>query len=188
MNMTDKAVQGQFESPLDVLASGLDVLFCGINPGMAAAASGHNFVGHSNRFWRAIHLAGFTPYRLAAEEDTSLLVYGCGLTAAVDRPTRGASEVTRLELRSAGGALERKVRVYAPRVLAFLGKAAYSAISGRGDISWGRQPERFGGSIVWVLPNPSGLNRRFSLEDLTRAYRDLKIAVSDRSYLAGPRN
>lgn len=162
----------------DVIGPGLAVVFCGINPGARAAAEGHNFVGRSNRFWRAIHLAGFTPEQISAERDQSLLKYGCGLTTAVARPTRRAGELTRAELVLAAAALERKIKRYAPRTVAFLGKAAYAAIAGRREIEWGRQVALFGGAGVWVLPNPSGLNRGFSLDDLVRAYRELRLAVA----------
>jgi TDG/mug DNA glycosylase family protein len=163
----------------DILAPNLAVVFCGINPGARAAAAGHNFVGHSNRFWRAIHLAGFTPHQIAAENDRDLLTYGCGLTTAVARPTRRADELTREELVAATDALRRKMQHYAPRTIAFLGKAAYAAIVGRRDVPWGPQAERFAGADVWVLPNPSGLNRGFSLGELVEAYGALRVAVAE---------
>jgi TDG/mug DNA glycosylase family protein len=171
-------------SPLDVLAPNLSVVFCGINPGMAAAASGHNFTGHSNRFWRVLHLAGFTPERIEAARDATLLDYGYGLTTAVDRPTRSASELTRAELTEAVDALERKIEKYSPRVVAFLGKAAYSAVARRREVDWGAQKEKFGGAQVWVVPNPSGLNRNYSLDDLVDAYQDLRIATHSEPVLA----
>jgi TDG/mug DNA glycosylase family protein len=161
----------------DVLAPNLAVVFCGINPATGAAAAGHSFVNPSNRFWRTLHLAGFTPVRLAPEQDQTLLQYGCGLTTAVARPTQRASELSRAELASAATALEHKIALFAPHTIAFLGKAAYSAIMAR-DVHWGVQPTRFGGASVWVLPNPSGLNRAFSLDDLVRAYRELRLEVS----------
>ncbi|HEY4200943.1 MAG TPA: G/U mismatch-specific DNA glycosylase [Devosiaceae bacterium] len=161
----------------DVIGPGLSILFCGINPGASAAAAGHNFVGRSNRFWRAIHLAGFTPTLIAAIDDQSLLQYGYGLTTAVARATRRADELSHAELVDAAAALEAKVRRYAPRTMAFLGKAAYAAIAGRRDIVWGPQTESFGGAAVWVVPNPSGLNRAFSLDDLVTSYRELRLAT-----------
>jgi TDG/mug DNA glycosylase family protein len=162
----------------DVIGPNLAVLFCGINPGATAAAAGHSFVSPSNRFWRAIHLAGFTPVQLRAEQDQTLLDYGCGLTAAVARPTRSAAELSRAELAGAADGLRAKVERYRPRVIAFLGKAAYQAITARRDMAWGLQPETFGGAEVWLLPNPSGLNRAFSLEDLVQAYGELRRAAA----------
>jgi TDG/mug DNA glycosylase family protein len=161
----------------DVIARDLDVLFCGINPGLTAAVAGHHFAGRGNRFWRAIHLAGFTPRQLLPEEDHTLLVYRCGLTTAVGRPTARADELSRREFVEAAAGLERKIESYAPRRLAFLGKVAYAAISGRRQIAWGPQPSAFGGAAVWALPNPSGLNRSFRLDDLVAAYRELRLAT-----------
>jgi uracil-DNA glycosylase len=53
----------------DLLAQDLRVVFCGLNPGVAAAAAGHHFLGRGNRFWPVLHLAGFTPHQLAPGVD-----------------------------------------------------------------------------------------------------------------------
>jgi double-stranded uracil-DNA glycosylase len=163
----------------DVIGPGLAVVFCGINPGARAAAAGHNFVGAGNRFWRAINLAGFTPEQIAAEQDQTLLRYGCGLTTAVARPTRRADELSHDELVAAEAVLRAKIERYAPRTLAFLGKAAYAAIAAQKSVAWGRQAATFAGASVWVLPNPSGLNRGFSLGALVKAYSELRLAAQD---------
>ena len=161
----------------DILAPGLSVVFCGINPGATAALAGRHFVSGTNRFWRVLHRSGFTPQLIAPEDDRSILQYGCGLTVAVARPTPGANDLSRLELKRAGAALERKIGRYAPRVVAFLGKPAFAAITGNSTVTWGRQHEPFGGAVAWVLPNPSGRNLSFDLEALVRAYTELKEAV-----------
>jgi TDG/mug DNA glycosylase family protein len=163
----------------DILAPGLSVIFCGINPATTAAASGHNFSNHSNRFWPVLHRAGFTPIQLRADQERDLLTYGCGITAAAPRATTSAAELSREELAAAIPALERKVAHYAPGTIAFLGKPAWSVIAASRQIAWGPQAVRFGGASVWVLPNPSGLNRSFTLDDLTRAYADLRVAIAD---------
>jgi len=162
----------------DILAPGLSVIFCGINPGATAALAGRHFVSRTNRFWRVLHQSGFTPQQIDPEEDRSILRYGYGLTVAVARPTPGANDVSRLELKRAGAALERKIRRYAPRVVAFLGKPAFAAITGNNSVTWGRQPETFGGAMAWVLPNPSGRNLNFSFDALVRAYAELREAVA----------
>jgi TDG/mug DNA glycosylase family protein len=165
-------------SPLpDIIAEHLAVVFCGINPGMAAAAAGHHFVGRGNRFWRAIHLAGFTPWEILPENDRTILQHGCGLTAVAQRPTVQAEQVSRQEFLVGAAQLEQKLAHYAPRFVAFLGKAAYSALSGQQEIAWGSQPTTFGGAAVWVLPNPSGRNRAFNLAQLVDAYRQLYRAA-----------
>ncbi|OPX08004.1 G/U mismatch-specific DNA glycosylase [Mycobacterium sp. AT1] len=164
----------------DVLGPGLDVVFCGINPASSAAADGHNFSNASNRFWAVLHLAGFTDGRLRAEDERQLLTHGCGITAVVSRPTPTAAEVGAEEFRDARPAFEAKIRRYQPRAVAFLGKRALSAMLSTRDVAWGRQPVDFAGATAWVLPNPSGLNRGFSLDALVRAYAELRTAVPRR--------
>jgi TDG/mug DNA glycosylase family protein len=163
----------------DLVAPHLAVLFCGINPGLLAAATGHHFAGRSNRFWRVIHLAGFTPREIRPEDDSQILRYHCGLTSVVKRPTARAEQLSREEFTSAAAGFEQKIRRHAPRFVAFLGKAAYSALSGRRDLAWGPQSATIEGSAIWVLPNPSGLNRAFTLDRLVEAYRQLYLAMRE---------
>jgi TDG/mug DNA glycosylase family protein len=161
----------------DILAEGLDVIFCGLNPASSAAAAGHNFSNSSNRFWSVLHLAGFTDSRLRPEDERRLLEYGCGITAVVRRPTKKAHDILAEEFRHARVGFESKIQRYAPRSIAFLGKRALSAMIGQPDIDWGEQPTRFAGIKTWVLPNPSGLNRNFTLEALVTAYAELRMAA-----------
>jgi TDG/mug DNA glycosylase family protein len=162
----------------DILAEDLDVLFCGINPALSAARSGHHFSNGSNRFWRVLHQAGFTPHLIRAVDDRTILHYKHGLTAAVARPTVKASELARGEFHSSSEALREKVRRYRPKYLAFLGKPAYAALFQQKSVAWGRQNVIFEGAQVWVLPNPSGLNRAFTMDALVAAYRELHTAIS----------
>src|ERR1700684_838551 len=108
----------------DILEPSLAVIFCGINPGVTSAEAGHHFLNRSNRFWRVLYLSGFTPYQIEPENDRSILQYRYGLTTAVARPTRRASEVPRDEFRLARTALNEKIRKFAPHAIAFLGKPA----------------------------------------------------------------
>ncbi len=162
----------------DVIAASLKVVFCGINPGMRSAAVGLHFANRNNRFWRVLHLAGFTDRQLEPAEARLLLDYGCGITSAVDRPTVSATDLTRADFIIARPVFERKIAKYRPRYLAFLGKPAASAFLNQRSFSWGLQPSTFGGSTVWVLPNPSGLNCAFTIVKLTDAYRELFEAVA----------
>ncbi|HEX4487645.1 MAG TPA: G/U mismatch-specific DNA glycosylase [Terriglobales bacterium] len=168
----------------DVLAKGLKVVFCGINPGMQSASVGHHFATRSNRFWRVLHRSGFTPELILPQNARTLLRYGYGLTSAVERPTVGANDLRRNDFIEGRPALERKIQHYTPRYLAFLGKPAFAAIFNQRDLPWGEQAQTFGGVAVWVLPNPSGLNRAFNLERLTIAYRELVEAVAGRALKA----
>lgn len=170
-----------FQSLPDIIEPGLSVIFCGINPGIRAASTGRHFAGRGNRFWRAVHLAGFTPDELRPEDDRTFLQYECGLTTAVARPTARAGELSREEIKAAASAFERKIERYEPRFIAFLGKMAISGMSGKRDIQWGLQAETFGGAPAWVLPNPSGLNRAYSLDALVIAYRELRVAIASSS-------
>ncbi len=158
----------------DVIAPGLDVLFCGINPSLASAARGHHFARPGNRFWPAIHRAGLTPRLMAPEEDLELLDHGLGVTNVVDRPTRTAAELSPEELRTGAAALDELVARYRPRVLAVLGITAYRLGFGRPRAAIGLQPERVGGAATWVVPNPSGLNAHHQLPDLARIYGQLR--------------
>jgi double-stranded uracil-DNA glycosylase len=161
----------------DIIAKHLTVVFCGINPGMSAAVAGHHFVRRSNRFWRVIHLAGFTPEAILPENDRTILQHGCGLTVVVERPTARADQLSAQEFIAVAAHFEQKIARYAPRFVAFLGKAAYSALSGQREIAWGSQPTILSGAAVWVLPNPSGRNRAFTLDQLVSAYRQLYLAA-----------
>ncbi|MFL9877727.1 G/U mismatch-specific DNA glycosylase [Herbaspirillum rhizosphaerae] len=162
----------------DILAPGLDVIFCGINPGMRAAETGHHFMGRSNRFWKTMHLSGFTPSLIDPLDDRKILEHRCGLTTVVERPTARADELLRDEFISSSATLREKIERLKPRCVAFLGKPAYQVISGNPKVAWGKQAELFGGAMVWLLPNPSGLNRGFSLDDLVQAYEELRRAIS----------
>lgn len=159
----------------DILAERLAVVFAGINPGLTAAG-GHHFASGTNRFWRAIHHAGFTAEQLPTWRDREILHYGCGLTTVVARPTARADQLSAQDFAASAAPFEAKIRHYTPRFIGFLGKAAYCAINGRRDVAWGLQPDRFGAAQAWILPNPSGRNRAFSFAQLVDAYRALYCA------------
>lgn len=161
----------------DLLKPGLDVVFCGLNPAASAAADGHNFSHRSNRFWTVLHLAGFTDERLRPEDERRLLDYGCGITAVVDRPTARARAISAEEFRHARPSFEAKIRRVEPRMVAFLGKRALAEMTRTPNLSWGAQPDGFAGASAWVLPNPSGLNKNFTLTALVDAYRELRAEL-----------
>ena len=160
----------------DVVAPGLDVLFCGINPSLLSAARGHHFARPGNRFWPALHLAGLTPCRLTPEQDRELPRYGLGVTNLVDRPTRAAAELAPDELRAGAAALADLVARYRPRVVAVLGITAWRLAFERPRAVLGPQPETVGGAATWVAPNPSGLNAHHQLPELAVFYRRLRGA------------
>ncbi|MDY7226737.1 G/U mismatch-specific DNA glycosylase [Hyalangium rubrum] len=158
----------------DLIAPGLRVLFCGINPSLYSAVVGYHFARPGNRFWPTLHAAGFTQRRLAPSEQEELLTLGYGITNVVDRATATAAELVATELAAGGRKLAAKVRRYRPRFIAMLGVSAYRVAFARPDATLGLQPETMGETRLWVLPNPSGLNAHYQLKDLARLFRELR--------------
>lgn len=161
----------------DVIAPGLRVLFCGINPGLYSGATGHHFARPGNRFWPTLHQAGFTPRLLHPSEERELLTFGYGITNLVPRATATADELAPDELVAGRRRLESKVKRYQPQVLAVLGISAYRTAFAQKIVMLGKQPEHLLNTIVWVLPNPSGLNAHYQLGDLVEHFRALRQAV-----------
>lgn len=162
----------------DVVAPRLKVLFVGINPGLYSAAVKHHFARPGNRFWPALHRAGFTGRLLSPYEERELLKHGCGITNIVNRATASAAELSEQELKRGGRRLAAKVKRLRPRVVAVLGVGAYRAAFGRKRVVVGPQPETFGDAAIWVLPNPSGLNANYQLPELVRLFRRLRRAAA----------
>ncbi len=161
----------------DVIAPDLRVLFVGINPGLYSAAIKHHFGRPGNRFWPALHAGGFTPRVLSPFHETELLECNLGITNIVDRATATADELTREELERAAKRLIRKVKRYRPRFVAVLGLTSFRMAFARPKAKLGRQPESIGETIVWLLPNPSGLNAHHQPKDLARLFSELRAAV-----------
>ena len=162
----------------DLIAPELKVLFCGINPSLYSAATGHHFARPGNRFWPALYGAGFTRRLLKPWEEELLLEEGVGISNLVSRATATAAELTDDELRSGRQRLARKVRRFRPRCVAVVGIGAFRVAFDRPRATIGLQPELLSTSAVWVLPNPSGLNANHQLPDLARAFRAVRLFVS----------
>lgn len=167
----------------DVIAPGLGVLFCGINPGLYSAATGHHFARPGNRFWPALHGAGFTDRQLAPSQERELLGVGCGITNIVARSTASADELSTAELLAGRPRLLAKVKRYQPRFVAVLGVTAYRSAFEKPKAALGLQSETWGSTGIWVLPNPSGLNAHHQLKDIVRLFRELRKAADP---LPGP--
>ncbi len=163
----------------DVIAPGLRVLFCGINPGLYSAAIRHHFGRPGNRFWPVLYAAGFTPRLLTPFEERELLPLGLGVTNLFWGATARADEISTDALHRGGRMLERKVRRYRPGFVAFLGVTAYRIALQRSDAQVGLQEERFGDALAWVLPNPSGLNAYYQFKELVRLFQELLQATAE---------
>jgi TDG/mug DNA glycosylase family protein len=169
----------------DVVGPGLVLLFVGINPGLYSAAVGHHFARPGNRFWPALHEAGFTPRLLRPDEDGELPVWGMGITNLVSRATAAASELSAEELRRGKVTLEDKVARYSPRWTAFVGIGAYATAFGRRKVLLGLQEETIGGSRVWLLPNTSGLNAHYTPTRFAELLRELRVAACGNDLAGG---
>jgi TDG/mug DNA glycosylase family protein len=159
----------------DLIAPALKVLFCGINPSLYSAATGHHFARPGNRFWPTLYGAGFTQRLLRPSEEQLLLEQGIGITNLVSRATAAAAELTNDELRMGRQRLARKIRRYRPRCVAVVGIGAYRVAFERPQATIGLQPEPIGAAAVWVLPNPSGLNANHQLPDLIKAFSAVRL-------------
>jgi len=158
----------------DLAGPGLRVLFCGINPSLWSAAAGAHFARPGNRFWKVLHLAGFTERQLSPEDQSTLVDHGLGVTNLVARATARADELSADELRRGAQRLEDLTRELAPARLAFLGLLAYRRAFGRPAATIGAQPETIGATRLWLLPNPSGLQATYQLPELVSWFRALR--------------
>ncbi|SEE19858.1 G/U mismatch-specific uracil-DNA glycosylase [Streptomyces sp. 2131.1] len=161
----------------DVAAGGLRVLFCGINPSLTTGATGHHFAFPGNRFWPVLHLSGFTPRRLLPAEQAELLDHGLGITNVVARATARADELSAEEFRAGGRILNDKVERLRPQWLAVVGITAYRTAFGDRKAAIGPQERTVGGTRVWALPNPSGLNAHWTTQTMAEEYARLRAAV-----------
>ena len=156
----------------DVLAPGLDVVFCGINPGRRSAAAGAHFANPRNDFWRLLHAAGFTPALLAPAEQHELLALGIGLTNAAERTTAGSSDLRAADFAGSAARLDRLARELRPRVIAFVGKEAYRGPFRERPVL-GLQERRLGDTLLFVLPSTSPANAAVPWDERLRWFCEL---------------
>lgn len=161
----------------DVIDPDLKVLFCGINPGLHSGATGHHFARPGNRFWKVLHTAGFTPRIFAPSEERELLSLGYGITNVASRTTARADELSTEEIIAGGVILRKKVLQFEPQMLAVLGIGAYRTAFAQPKAVLGLQNETIGNTRIWVLPNPSGLNANYQLNDLVRVFDELRQRI-----------
>jgi double-stranded uracil-DNA glycosylase len=161
----------------DLGRPGIGLLLVGINPSLWSGHAGYHFARPANRLWRTLHAAGFTDRRLHPSETDDLLAAGIGVSNLVGRATARADEVSPEEIRAGVPRLRRLVRRWRPPYVAFLGLSAYRVAFGRPEAGVGRQSEAFEGAVVWLLPNPSGLNAHYQQPALTAAYAELRAAM-----------
>ena len=173
MTRTSSPSPKQPESAIpDVLAPGLRVLFCGINPGRVSAAAGAHFANPRNDFWRLLHAAGFTQRLLTPAEQFGLLDEGIGVTNAAARTTPGSGDLRRADFAGAAERLEELARTLRPAWIAFVGKEAYRGAFGERP-QLGEQQRRLGDTRLFVLPSTSPANAAVPWDERLRWFREL---------------
>lgn len=160
----------------DTLGPGVQVVFCGINPGHWSARAGAAFANPRNDFWRLLHEAGLTPRQLEPHEQAELLGYGLGLTNAARRTTRGAGDLRKADFAGVAERLEQMAEALRPQVVAFVGKAAYNGVFG-GRSELGLQERRLRDSALFVLPSTSPANAAVPWDERLRWFRALRELV-----------
>lgn len=153
------------------------VVFCGINPGRVSAAAHAPFANPRNDFWRLLHTAGFTPRLLEPHEFRELLSFGIGLTNAARRTTRGSSDLRAADFAGSQERLEALAAELEPRVIAFVGKAAYQGPF-RERPAHGLQDRRLGDTSLFVLPSTSPANAAVPWIERVRWFRALRELVA----------
>ncbi len=166
----------------DHLREGLDLLFVGLNPSQYSAEVGHYFANPRNRFWPAFNLSGLVGREVTAEEDATLLDDGIGFTDVAKRPTPMGSALRASDFRQWAPVLREKIIRFAPRLVCFHGLIAYKAYLQHGEglkerPQLGLQERKIGISAVFVVPNPSPANAKYSLSDLAEWYGRLREAA-----------
>lgn len=158
----------------DLLAPGLNLLFCGYNPSLRSGHTGHHYAHPGNRFWRVLHAAGITDRLYAPEEDEKLLNLGIGFTNLCPRPTRRADELTKEEIRAGAEELRTRLEYHEPRAVAYTGIGVYKWFRATSKVGWGVQDSPAVPDVTdVVVPSPSGLNR-MRFEELVEHYRVLR--------------
>jgi TDG/mug DNA glycosylase family protein len=160
----------------DFVGPNMRLLVCGLNPSIYAADAGVGFARPGNRFWPAALAAGL----VTRDRDPmhALAEHGMGMTDLVKRATRSANELSKTEYREGAMRLERLVRWLRPGAVCFAGLTGWRAAIDRTAVA-GEQAAGFGGVPAYVMPNPSGINTRSSLDDLA-AHLRAALALSDR--------
>jgi TDG/mug DNA glycosylase family protein len=167
----------------DTVGPGLTLLFVGINPGLHTVAVQAPFALRGNRFYPALYRAGITDRVIDASaglrdaDRAHLIERGVGITSLVAAATRRADELTAEQLRAGAQALEARVAVLRPAVVAMLGVTAYRTAFSRPTTAVGPQEQTLGGARLWVVPNPSGLNAHETVATLGAAYREVAVAA-----------
>jgi TDG/mug DNA glycosylase family protein len=150
------------------------IVFCGLAGAESTKVRDHYYASRGNNFWAMLHQSGLAPRQLRPEEEASVVDLGLGLTDLV-----GHWDPPRVDIDD----LVEKVAGWQPEWLAFTSKTVAQAAAramgvrrpGLGPAGWD-----IAGAPVFVLPGPSGANRRRDYDgrpDRLSWWRDLAQLV-----------
>lgn len=165
----------------DYLRNDLAIISIGLNPSPVSVEAGYYFANPRNRFWKALNGSRLVNDALEPGEQAMQKLfnqYNIGFTDLVKRPTRMGNELRVADYRESAGVLKEKLMHYQPRVAWFHGLGTYKHFLKYADgidrkITEGVQKQTIGNTRVFVSPNPSPANARFSLDDLINSYNEL---------------
>ncbi|MDP9236091.1 MAG: mismatch-specific DNA-glycosylase [Chloroflexota bacterium] len=160
----------------DYLRAGLDLVFCGINPGTKSASTGHHYAGPGNHFWPLLHESGLITEPLAYAEDARILEWGIGLTNMVARSSPSISDLSLEELREGATVFRRKLLTYRPKIVCFNGKRIYEVFAGH-PCSFGTQTDTVGRTAIYVMPSTSARTASHQRADKLKFFLELRELV-----------
>jgi len=175
----------------DYFVEGLDIVFVGLNPSVYSVEVGHYFANPRNRFWPAFNRSKLIDREVSSEEDATLIRDGIGFTDVVKRPTRQGSGLKVSDYREWAPVLKEKLINNQPGISCFHGAMGYRAylkhaenVDGRLEL--GLQERAIGQTRVFVVPNPSPANAKYSLDDLVGwldRLQELRLELPHRAQL-----
>lgn len=164
------------------LTHNMKVLFIGFNPSLTSFATGFNYAGKNNRFYRVLFQSGLTKRQYDPSESPHLLAdYGFGFTNIVARPTKAAAELTPEDYAEGRVLLREKLKRYRPLFACYVGKGVYQQFAKpKSPVPWGFQRDNVVDDVRdFVAPSTSGLVR-MTLADQTEIFQQLAEALYNR--------
>jgi TDG/mug DNA glycosylase family protein len=150
----------------DVLAPGLDLVFCGTAPSPISYRERAYYANPGNQFWRTLHVVGLLPEPFEPKRYPEVLRHGIGLTDL--NKTEYGSDHELSPAAMDARLLRTKLRRYRPAAVAFTSKHAGSLFFDAKALAYGRQPDAvvatlgdavLRGIAYFVLASPSGRAR-----------------------------
>ena len=141
----------------------IDIVYVNINPGLYSVYKGHHYSGPGNHFWRCLYDSGLTSKVLKSTEDFKVLDYKMGLMNMIQKPNiKSCQELTSEEIKEAQDSLNKRIKHYKPKIVAFNGKTIYEIYTGSSvdkEFNFGKQPNRFANNqtdtFMFVMPSSS---------------------------------